>query len=85
MVIYHYKKSPVDIKTFSFFGNFYSKNFLLELLEVLHANDTIDLAQNIINEFDTDHDGKLSVEGKKKKKTMFYKVIFRFYRINRSY
>ena len=36
----------------------------IELLEILQANDTIDLAQNIIDEYDTDHDGKLSADGK---------------------
>ena len=62
MVIYPYKKSPVNpyISIISL-----TKTPVLELLEVLHANDTIDLARNIINEFDTDHDGRLSVEGKK--------------------
>lgn len=38
----------------------------LELLQVLHASDTIDLAQTIIDEFDTDHDGKLNVDGKRR-------------------
>ena len=38
---------------------------IAELLEILQANDTIDLAQNIIDEFDTDHDGKLSADGMK--------------------
>jgi len=66
MVIYHYKKYLVKIKSLYFFFSKFKKNLFLELLEVLHANDTIDLAQNIIDKFDTDHDGKLNVDGTEK-------------------
>ena len=41
--------------------------FLVELLEILRVNDSIDLAQNIINEYDTNHDGKLNIDGNKLK------------------
>lgn len=39
-------------------------NFFIELLEILQAKNTLNLAQNIINEYDSNHDGKLSVDGK---------------------
>ncbi|UJR31832.1 hypothetical protein I4U23_019309 [Adineta vaga] len=35
---------------------------IAELLEVLQANDTIHLAQIIVDKYDTDHDGKLSAD-----------------------
>lgn len=47
--------------------------FNLELLQVLHANDTIDLARTIIDEFDTDHDGKLNIDGNHKQNHSFFK------------
>ncbi len=61
-----------------------SQNSSLELLEILQANDTIDLAQNIIDEFDRDHDGKLSVDGTKNQKINFY-IFCCCCRINWSY
>ena len=68
MVICHYKKLPVEIKEDL---SKQSIHFDLELLQVLHASDTIDLAQTIINEFDTDHDGKLNIDGKTRQKPAF--------------
>lgn len=53
---------------------------IAELLEILQANDTIDLAQNIINEFDSDRDGKLSADGlttREKQKNNKLNVSFR--------